>query len=101
LAGEGTSQKFGPPKSFPCDLAEPRHQLQRTWQMEKELEQMLLKRYKEAMVLEKKIKKKNIKKSNHEGPHRHWGLYSFPLHFFLLFIHLAYYAVTPRGLQRN
>jgi hypothetical protein len=44
--------------------------------MEKELEQMLLKRYKEAKVLEKKKKKeKNIKKAtNHEGHHPHWGL---------------------------
>ena len=60
---EGAAKVPGSSKLFQHGLAEARPPSQRTRQMEKELEKMLLKRYKEAKALEKKKKKeKGIKK---------------------------------------
>ncbi len=61
--GEGAAKIPGSPKFLQHGLAEAGPPSQRTWQMEKELEKRLLKRYEEAKALEKKKKKeKAIKK---------------------------------------
>ncbi len=52
--GEGATKVFGATKSFPHQLAEAIPPSQRTWQMQKDLEQTLLKRYEESKALEKK-----------------------------------------------
>ncbi len=60
---EGAAKVPGSPKLFQHGLAEAGPPSQRTWQMEKDLEKMLLKRYEEAKALEKKKKReKSIKK---------------------------------------
>ncbi len=63
VRGEGAAKIPGPSKPLQHVLAEAGPPSQRTRQMEKELEKMLLKRYEEAKALEKKKKKeKGIKK---------------------------------------
>jgi hypothetical protein len=59
--GEGAAKVLGAAKPFPRQLAEAGPPSQRTRQMQKDLEQTLLKRYEESKALEKK-KKKEIKK---------------------------------------
>jgi hypothetical protein len=83
LPGKGASEKTRPSKPFHHSLAKAGPPLQRTRQMEKELEKTLLKRYEEAKALEKKQKKeKDIKKSNHEGCSPGWHSDNFSLHSF-------------------
>jgi hypothetical protein len=61
--GEGAAKVPGSSKLFQHGLAEAGPPSQRTRQMEKDLEKMLLKRYEETKALEKKKKKeKAIKK---------------------------------------
>jgi hypothetical protein len=59
--GEEAAKILGEEKPFHHQLAEAGPPSQRTWQMQKDLEKTLLKRYEESKALEKK-KKKEIKK---------------------------------------
>jgi hypothetical protein len=59
--GEGATKVFGATKPFPHQLAKAGPPSQQTRQMQKDLEQTLLKRYEESKALEKR-KKKEIKK---------------------------------------
>jgi hypothetical protein len=58
--GEGAAKISGAEKPLQHELADAGPPLQRTWQMQKDLEKTLLKRYEESKALEKK--KKEIKK---------------------------------------
>jgi hypothetical protein len=59
--GEGAVKIPRPEKFVQHELADVRPPSQRTWQMQKDLEKTLLKRYEESKALEKK-KRKEVKK---------------------------------------